>query len=124
MRAYEFYAEPKDGVIPIPEKYRSQISDYVMVIVLEKTPYKFNSNETITKKKSDLSLPPTLDTRDWEFDREETNPQSKEINETEKQDCLKWLSNIKKSLELSRNEDLSNFPKQGMMKIFYDDWFD
>ena len=44
--------------------------------------------------------------------------------ETEKQARISWLNKIKKSLELSRDEDLSNFPKQGMMKSSYDDWFD
>ena len=27
MQAYEFYAKPKDGIIPIPEQYRGQITD-------------------------------------------------------------------------------------------------
>ncbi|MDR0220395.1 MAG: hypothetical protein LBI54_03195 [Lachnospiraceae bacterium] len=36
MQAYEFYAKPKNGVIPIPERYIKAITDEVMVIVLKK----------------------------------------------------------------------------------------
>ena len=36
MQAYEFYAKPENGVIPIPEQYRDKITGDVMVIVWEK----------------------------------------------------------------------------------------
>ena len=73
MQAYEFYAKPENGVIPIPAQYKNQIKDTVMVIVLEKKPLQFTREEAIARKKSDLLLPPTLDTRGWKFDREEAN---------------------------------------------------
>ena len=47
-----------------------------------------------------------------------------DLSEAEKQASINWLVQIKKSLELSRDEDLSNFPKQGMTKVSYDDWLD
>ena len=34
-----------------------------------------------------------------------------------------WLNRIKKSLELSRDEDLTNFPKQGTAKTDFIDCF-
>ena len=40
----------------------------------------------------------------------------------DKQAITDWLNSIKASLKLSRDEDLSNFPKQGQMKVSYDDW--
>ena len=73
MRAYEFYAKPENGTIPIPEKYKNLIIDDVMVIVLEKKPWEFSHDEINARKKTDLLLPPTLDTRGWKFDREEAN---------------------------------------------------
>ena len=73
MQAYEFYAKPENGVIPIPKQYKNQIKDTVMVIVLEKKPWKSNREEAIARNKSDLLLPPTLDTRGWKFGREESN---------------------------------------------------
>ena len=73
MQAYEFYSKPENGAIPIPEQYRNQITDNVMVIVLEKNPWRFNREEANVRSKSDLLLPPTLDTRGWKFDREEAN---------------------------------------------------
>ena len=45
MQAYEFYAKPENGVIPIPKQYKNQITDTVMVIVLEKKPWKFDREE-------------------------------------------------------------------------------
>ena len=73
MQAYEFYAKPENGAIPIPEQYKNLITDNVMVIILEKQPWKFNREEANARRKSDLLLPPTLDTRGWKFDREEAN---------------------------------------------------
>jgi len=73
MQAYEFYAKPENGTIPIPKRYINLITDDVTVIILDKKPWKFNRDEANARKKTDLLLPPTLDTRDWKFDREEAN---------------------------------------------------
>ena len=73
MQAYEFYAKPKNGVIPIPEQYRSQITDSVMVIVLEKKPWTFRREEANARKKTDLLSPPSLKTKGWKFNREYAN---------------------------------------------------
>ena len=73
MQAYEFYAKPQDGVIPIPEQYRSQITDSVMVIVLEKRHWKFNREEANARRKTDLLSHPSLKTKGWRFSRDEAN---------------------------------------------------
>ena len=73
MQAYEFYAKPKDGVIPIPEQYKNQITDNILVIVLEKKPFIFNREEANARKKTDLLSPPSLKTKGWKFNREEAN---------------------------------------------------
>ena len=57
MQAYEFYAKPKNGVIQIPEQYKNQIADNVLVIILEKEPLKFNRNESKTQKKNGFIVP-------------------------------------------------------------------
>ena len=55
-------------------------------------------------------------------------PIERDLTETicknEKQTRMDWLNQLKKTLELSRDEDLSNFPTQGLMKESYDDWLD
>ena len=79
MQAFEFHAKPKDGIIQIPEQFRSQVAEQVFVIVLEHKPIMQNSSAAEAQRKansirkSDLLLPPTLDTRGWKFDREEAN---------------------------------------------------
>ena len=73
MQAYEFYAKPQNGIISIPEQYRNQITDNVLVIILEKEPWTFNRDEANTRKKSDLLSPPTLKTKGWKFSREDAN---------------------------------------------------
>jgi hypothetical protein len=73
MQAYEFYAEPVNGAIPIPEQYRGQITDTVTVIVLEKKPWKFSREEATARRKTDLLSPPCLLTKGWKFDKEEAN---------------------------------------------------
>ena len=73
MQAYEFYAKPKNGVIPIPEQYRSQITGSVMVIVLDKKPLVFNHEEANARRKTDLLSPPSLKTKGWRFSREDAN---------------------------------------------------
>ena len=73
MQAYEFYAKPKDGVIPIPEQYRNQITDNVMVIILDKNPVTPSHNDTTPRNKTDVLSPPSLKTKGWKFDREVAN---------------------------------------------------
>ena len=73
MQAYEFHAKPENGVIPIPKELRGKITSDVKVIVLEAKPYTFNREEANARCKSDLLLPPTLDTRGWKFSREDAN---------------------------------------------------
>jgi hypothetical protein len=71
MQAYEFNAILENGFIPVPEPYRSKINKNVRVIILERWP---SQNEKgVTAKKSDLLLPPSLDTRGWKFNKEEAN---------------------------------------------------
>lgn len=69
MQAYEFYAKPEDGVIRIPEEYREKITSEVKVIVLEEKSWKFNREEANARRKSDLLLPPTMNTKGWQFSR-------------------------------------------------------
>ena len=57
MQVYEFYAEPKNGMIQIPEEYKNHIKDNVIVIV----------------KKIAILSPPSLKTKGWKFDRDMTN---------------------------------------------------
>jgi len=73
MQAYEFYAIPENGVIPIPEHYKNLIKDNVMVIVLDKKHWQFNHEGINVKSKSDLLLSPTANTKGWKFNREEAN---------------------------------------------------
>jgi len=73
MQAYEFLAKAENGVIPIPEKFRNRITSNIKVIVLEVNSSEINSDQAGTKQKSDLLLPPTLDTSGWKFCREEAN---------------------------------------------------
>ena len=63
MQAYEFYAKPENGVIRIPDEYKDKIGKRIKVIIEEVPPTSIN----------DMLLPPTLDTRDWKFDKEEAN---------------------------------------------------
>jgi hypothetical protein len=47
------------------------------------------------------------------------------FNEAEKQVRIDWLARVEALLELSRDEDLSDFPKQEHMKTLEDyAWFD
>ena len=75
MQAYEFFAKPQDGIIRIPEEYRSRITTNVKVIILESVPHHYSSTqeEFTDSQKSDMLLPPTLDTTNWKFSREEAN---------------------------------------------------
>ena len=73
MQAYEFYAKPENGVIPIPEQYKNLITDDVMVIILEKKPWKFNRDAINARLKTDLLPPPAIKTKGFKFNREEAN---------------------------------------------------
>ena len=73
MQAYEFYAVPENGVIQIPEQYKNRITTEVKVIILEKKSQELDGDKINIKKKSDLLLPPTMNTKDWKFNREEAN---------------------------------------------------
>jgi len=73
MQAYEFYTKPEDGMIRIPEQYINQITDNVLVIVLEKAQTALNREEANARKKTDLLSPPSLKTKGWKFNREEAN---------------------------------------------------
>jgi len=46
------------------------------------------------------------------------------MSEAERQAKLDGIRQVEKLLEFSRDEDLSDFPKQGLMKVSYDDWLD
>jgi len=73
MQAYEFYAKPNNGVIPIPEQYKNQITDNILVIVIEKKEITFNHEKNTTRNKTDVISPPSLNTKGWKFNREEAN---------------------------------------------------
>ena len=73
MQAYEFYTKPEGGIIQIPERYKNQITDNILVIILEKKPLVFTPKEANARKKTDLLSPPSLKTKDWVFNREEAN---------------------------------------------------
>jgi len=73
MQAYEFLAKPVNGAIPIPEEYKKKITTNVKVIVLETKLNRFQLRKTNKGFKSDLLLPPTLDTKGWKFSCEEAN---------------------------------------------------
>jgi len=75
METYEFYAKPQDGVIPIPDAYKNKITKTVKVIILEHATDSDNETKSVVPevRKSDLLLPPTIDTRNFKFNREEAN---------------------------------------------------
>jgi hypothetical protein len=73
MQAYEFYAMPRDGVIPIPEQYKSKITTRIKVILLEQRSEDSNGNDDNEVRRTDLLSPISIDTRGWKFDKEEAN---------------------------------------------------
>ena len=73
MQTYEFYAKPEDGMIKIPEQYRNKVVSEVKVILLDQKEWRFDREAINTRCKSDLLLPPTVDTTGWKFSREEAN---------------------------------------------------
>ena len=73
MQTYEFYAKPENGIIRIPEQYRNRVISEVKVILLDQKAWRFDQEEVNARYKSDLLLPPTVDTTAWKFSREEAN---------------------------------------------------
>ena len=73
LQAYEFYATPENGVIPIHEHYKNLIIDDVMVIVPEIKLWQINREKMNTQRKTDFLSPPTLKTKGWKFNRDEVN---------------------------------------------------
>jgi hypothetical protein len=73
MQAFEFYATPVNGFIPIPERYRSKIKKDIKVIILDNWVDEYNSDDASIRRKTDLLLPPSLDTQGWRFNKEEAN---------------------------------------------------
>jgi len=74
MQAYEFLTKPTNGIITIPEELRRKITSNIKVIILDlnqNSPDIDDINAAV--RKSDMILPPTLDTRDWKFDRGDAN---------------------------------------------------
>ena len=65
MQAVEFNVTVKNGVIPIPARYKKSVTDKVRVIVLSET------NVEKTKKKKIYSI--GIDMAGYKFDREEAN---------------------------------------------------
>ena len=63
MQAYEFYATSENGVIKIPKAFTSR--KQFKVIVLDEEPAIKNKWESI--------FPPTINTIDWKFNRDEAN---------------------------------------------------
>ena len=70
---YEFFTKPKNGMIQIPEHYRDQITDNVLVIILERKPTSFTIEDVDLQRKTDLLSPPVLKTKGWKFNREDAN---------------------------------------------------
>ena len=73
MQTYEFYATPEDGVIKIPDQYKNRVVSEVKVILLDQKTCNFDRNDVNARCKSDLLLPPTVDTMEWKFSRDEAN---------------------------------------------------
>jgi len=73
MQAYEFLAKPENGTIPIPGELRNKITSDVKVIVLELKADGSGPGKSVAARKSELLLPPALDTAGWKFDRREAN---------------------------------------------------
>jgi penicillin-binding protein-related factor A (putative recombinase) len=70
MQAYEFYAMPRNGVIPMPEQYIGKFTKRIKVILIEQTSEAVDYNE---RKRTDFLSPISIDTRGWKFDKEEAN---------------------------------------------------
>lgn len=72
MQAYKFYTTPKNGIIKIPKQYKNKINSNVKVILLEQNQHN-PKEEKQSYRKSDLLLPPTMNTEGWVFNRDEAN---------------------------------------------------
>ena len=71
MEIYEFYTTAENGVIRIPDDYENEAGAKIRVILIKEK--STDKKEKPVRKKSDLLLPPILDTRGWKFNREEAN---------------------------------------------------
>ena len=72
MQAYEFIAKPEGGAITIPDEYKHLITSSVRVIVLKVEQSSYGNTNDVARK-SEMILPPSIDTRGWKFSREEAN---------------------------------------------------
>jgi hypothetical protein len=79
MQAYEFYAQPENGMIEIPEKFRNRISSIIKVIILDTQPWKFSREEASARRKTDLLPPPAMKTKGFKFSRVEANERMKQV---------------------------------------------
>jgi len=70
-QSYEFYAVPENGVITLPDKYRTKIKSRVKIIILD------TNDGAVEQKKfarrTDMLSDVSIDTRGWTFDKEEAN---------------------------------------------------
>ena len=73
MPVYKFFAIPKNGIITIPEQYKNKASKKIKVILLDKNIKKSKKKDNTVHSKSNLLIPPSLDTLNWKFNREEAN---------------------------------------------------
>ena len=73
MPVYKFFAIPKNGIITIPEQYKNKVSKKIKVILLDKNTKKPKKSFNAVQNKSNLLIPPSLDTINWKFNREEAN---------------------------------------------------
>ena len=73
MQTYEFYATPENGTIKIPDQYKYIITTAVKVILLEQKASAHGGAESMSKRKSDSLLFPTIATNGWKFSREDAN---------------------------------------------------
>jgi hypothetical protein len=73
MYAYEFFAIPKNGTLPIPEQYRGKINTKVKVIILDESSESKNEDNIDGRRRTDSLSPISINTHGWKFDKEEAN---------------------------------------------------
>lgn len=73
MQSYEFYSKPANGTIQIPEQYKDKITSNVKVSLLKDDTSKFDREESNIRRRTDLLSPISIDTRGWNFNKEEAN---------------------------------------------------
>jgi len=71
MRTLEFETTMENGAIVIPEHLANEKPSHIKV-VYHYDPHS-NKKEKQPSKKSDMILPPFIDTKGWKFCREEAN---------------------------------------------------